>query len=207
MITQACRPLHLEREVPTLRVHPQRRIVLVDRDGVINVNRTGYVRCWEDFEFLPGAVDALALLRRRGLRVAVVTNQSAINRGFTTRAAVDECHRRMLDAVAERGGAIEGVFLCPHTPEEGCDCRKPAPGLLRTAAEQLDFAVQDAVLVGDHVTDLQAAEHFGCDSILVLTGRLDATSQPDVPSGCVAVMPDLLAAAQCLVDGGRCPRR
>ncbi|MHB8491833.1 MAG: D-glycero-alpha-D-manno-heptose-1,7-bisphosphate 7-phosphatase [Solirubrobacteraceae bacterium] len=198
MITATPRPPHRERQLPSRSSRWRPRVVLLDRDGVINVNRELYVRTWEDFEFLPGALDALALLHRCGLRVAVVTNQSAINRGLTTRAAMDDCHRRMLNAVAAHGGAIEGVFLCPHRPEEGCACRKPAPGLLLEAAEKHGFAMQDALLVGDQLSDLQAAERAGCASILALTGRLDGAERLDPPPGCIGVMPDLLSAARWL---------
>ena len=171
---------------------------MLDRDGVINVNREEHVRSWRDFEFLPGALEGIAALHRSGLRVAVVTNQSVINRRLATAASVEECHKHMCAVVAEHGGAIDGVFVCPHRPDEACSCRKPAPGLLLRAAKKLDFAIEDAILVGDHVTDLRAAERAGCASILTLTGRVEGVESLNLPSNCIGVMPDLLSVARHL---------
>lgn len=135
--------------------------VLVDRDGVLNVNRAGYVKSWAEFAFLPGALDALALLARHGATVVVVTNQSIVNRGLVSRPELDRLHHRMLAEVSRRGGRISAVFACPHRPDETCGCRKPRPGLLRAAAEQLGFSLANALLVGDHETDLEAARRAG----------------------------------------------
>jgi D-glycero-D-manno-heptose 1,7-bisphosphate phosphatase len=175
------------------------RTVFVDRDGVINVNRADHVRSWDDFQFLPGALDGLALLARHRHRVIVVTNQVVVNRGLVARATVDAIHRRMLLAVQRAGGEVADVMVCPHRPEEGCSCRKPEPGLLHAAAQRHRVNLQDAVLVGDHLGDLLAAQRAGCDAILVLSGRTSASDPAQVPPNCLAVLPDLRAAAAAIV--------
>jgi len=142
-------------------------VVLLDRDGVINRMRPDYVKRWEELELLPGAVEALARLSRAGCEVVVLTNQSAIGRGLTTRKQIDEIHRRLSAVVAQAGGRIQAFLLCPHTPVDGCACRKPAPGLLLRARDELGIDLARAVLVGDQLSDLEAARAAGCPAILV----------------------------------------
>src|SRR5690349_15225055 len=101
--------------------------VFVDRDGVINANRVDHVTSWETFKFLPGALDALRLLTRAGIRLAIITNQAIINRGVVPRAVLDDIHRRMLAQIELAGGQIDAVEVCPHRPDELCACRKPEP--------------------------------------------------------------------------------
>jgi D-glycero-D-manno-heptose 1,7-bisphosphate phosphatase len=145
--------------------------VFLDRDGVINRNRADHVKCWEEFEFLPGALEALRLLAQVGLPVIVVSNQGAIGRGLTTRAAVDDTNRRMVAAIRRAGGRVDDVLYCPHRPEDGCECRKPRSGLLLQAAARWDLDLRRSILVGDAHSDVLAAENAGCRSLLVLTGR------------------------------------
>lgn len=145
--------------------------VLLDRDGVINENRADYVTRWEDFRFLPRTLEALAALRRLGLRLAVVTNQSAVGRGLLALHTLDEIHRRMLAHCARNGVTIAGVFACPHAPWDGCGCRKPRPGLLLQAMAALGEPPERCVAIGDSHEDLRAAEAAGVPFILVRTGR------------------------------------
>jgi D-glycero-D-manno-heptose 1,7-bisphosphate phosphatase len=145
--------------------------VFLDRDGVINRNRADHVKCWEEFEFLPGALEALQLLAQVRLPVIVVSNQGAIGRGLTTRAAVDDTNWRMVEAIRRAGGRVDDVLYCPHRPEDGCECRKPRPGLLLEAAERWDLDLRGSILVGDAHSDVLAAENAGCRALLVLTGR------------------------------------
>jgi D-glycero-D-manno-heptose 1,7-bisphosphate phosphatase len=148
-----------------------RRAVFLDRDGVINVNRADHVKSWEEFEFLPGAVEAVVELSRAGLDVFVITNQAIVNRGLVPRAIVDWIHPRMQNAVAERGGRITAVASCPHRIDEHCGCRKPQPGLLVDLARRYGVDLAASIVVGDAVSDLEAATADGCRAILVLTGR------------------------------------
>src|SRR2546429_5773842 len=136
-------------------------VVLLDRDGVINRMRPDYVKRWDELELLPGAVEALARLSRAGCDVVVLTNQSAIGRGLTTRKQVDEIHRRLGAVVAQAGGRIQAFLLCPHTPVDGCACRKPAPGLLLRARGELGVDLARAGLVGDPLSHPQAAPPAG----------------------------------------------
>lgn len=150
-----------------------RTAVFVDRDGVINKERRHYVTRWSEFHFLPGAVEALVALTHAGLDVFVITNQSAIHRGLVTIDAVQRLHARMVAAIHEAGGRVRGVYLCPHTPDEGCACRKPRPGLLLRAAAEHDLDLTRCYVIGDKLSDMQAGLAAGCRCLLVLTG-LDA---------------------------------
>ena len=145
--------------------------VFLDRDGVINVNRVDHVKSWEEFAFLPGAIEAIAELTRAGLDVFVITNQAIVNRGMVPRARVEWINARMQRVVADHGGRIAAVAYCPHRVEEGCGCRKPQPGLLLDLARRHGVDLGTAVLVGDALSDLEAAAAAGCRAILVLTGR------------------------------------
>ena len=149
----------------------RRPAIFLDRDGVINRNRPDHVKAWDEFEFLPGVLEALRRLAGIGLPVLVVSNQGAIGRGLTTRAAVDEIHRRMAAEVRAAGGRIDDVLYCPHRPEDCCACRKPSPGLLLQAVERWDLDLAASVLVGDAEADILAAQSAGCRPLLVLTGR------------------------------------
>jgi D-glycero-D-manno-heptose 1,7-bisphosphate phosphatase len=144
--------------------------VLLDRDGVINELRYDYVRSWEQFRFLPRALDALAAMSRAGLRLAVVTNQSAVGRGIVPAATLHEIHDRMLDRCERAGARIHGVFACHHTPGAACPCRKPKPGLLLQALGELEASPAECVVIGDSLVDLDAALAVGAAFILVRTG-------------------------------------
>ncbi|MCL4541094.1 MAG: D-glycero-beta-D-manno-heptose 1,7-bisphosphate 7-phosphatase [Chloroflexi bacterium] len=145
--------------------------VFLDRDGVINENRPDHVKCWDEFRFLPGVFDALAELAVAGLPVFVVTNQAVISRGIVSQCAVDDINARMMVEIARHGGRVEAVLYCPHSPNEGCSCRKPQPGLLITTARRYGLDLDRCYLVGDALSDIQAGQAVGCETILVLTGR------------------------------------
>jgi len=150
---------------------PLRKAVFLDRDGVINENQRDYVKSWDEFEFLPGALASLRRLASTPYAIVVVSNQSAINRGLVSRAEVNAINDRMLREIEEAGGRIDGVYICPHRPDEGCSCRKPEPGLLHQAASELDIDLASSYLVGDALCDMQAALTTHCVPLLVLTGR------------------------------------
>jgi len=171
---------HVSRNNPQGVEPPRGTAVFVDRDGVINEERRAYVTRWSEFRFLPGALDALVALSQTGQRVLVITNQSAIHRGLATHADVRRLHRRMVAAVTAAGGRIDGIYVCPHRPDEGCDCRKPRPGLLLRAAAQHRLDLARCYLIGDKLTDIEAGLAVGCRCILVRTG-LDDTAEFDRP--------------------------
>ncbi len=148
-----------------------RPAIFLDRDGVINCNRCDHVKAWDEFVFLPGALEALRRLAWLGWPVVVVSNQAAVNRGLVSRQTVDAIHARMVDAVAVAGGRIDGVLYCPHRPDENCECRKPRPGLLLQAAARWALDLSRSYLVGDAESDVLAALAVGCRPVLVRTGR------------------------------------
>lgn len=141
------------------------KTLFVDRDGVINKRRDDYVKAPSELELLPGAIEALAAASRNGLDVIVLTNQSAIGRGLVARETVDEIHRQIADVVAAAGGSIRAFLVCPHKPEDACDCRKPAPGLFFQARDQLGVDLTRAVMIGDQPSDIEAAHAAGCAAI------------------------------------------
>jgi histidinol-phosphate phosphatase family protein len=174
-------------------------VVMVDRDGVINRNLERGVRHWDDFEFLPGSLQALELLAQHGHRVVVVSNQAGVGRGHLTPAQLADINRRMCAEVLEHGGSIEAIYVCPHRPEDDCNCRKPAPGLLHRAAADLGFALAESYFVGDHASDVEAADAAGAKPLLVTSGRTGATDLAAQNGHLVA--DDLLAAADLIVSG------
>lgn len=147
------------------------RVVFLDRDGVINEKRPDHVKSWDEFVFLPGALDALRMLHANGWLTIVVTNQAIINRGLVSRHKVDEINHRMARVVERHGGYIEGILCCPHRPDELCNCRKPRPGLLLQAAEHYGLELDQCYLVGDALTDIVAGETVGCRCVLLQTGQ------------------------------------
>ncbi|MCB0212549.1 MAG: HAD family hydrolase [Anaerolineae bacterium] len=147
------------------------RAIFLDRDGVICENRSDYVKNWQEFKFLPGAKQSLAALRYLELPIIVVTNQSAIGRGIVSADVVDDIHHRMMTEIQGYGGHITHVYCCPHHPEDECDCRKPKPGMLLQAAQELGIDLSQSYMIGDAASDLIAGHQAGCHSILVLTGR------------------------------------
>lgn len=148
-----------------------RRAVFVDRDGVICRNRDDHVKSWEEFVFLPGALEALKRLASSALSIIVITNQAVINRHMVPVEVVEDIHTRMVRAIEVAGGRVDRVMYCPHRPEERCGCRKPQPGLLLMAAEELGLDLSRSYLIGDAKTDMQAGRAAGCRRYLVLTGR------------------------------------
>ncbi len=147
------------------------RAVFVDRDGVICRNRRDHVKSWEEFEFLPGVLEAMAQLARLDMPIVVITNQAAIHRGMVAAETVQDIHTRMVRQIEAAGGRTDGVFYCPHRPDEDCDCRKPRPGMLLQAADMLGIDLTRSYLIGDARSDIQAGRAVGARCYLVLTGR------------------------------------
>ena len=147
------------------------RAVFVDRDGVICRNRDDHVKSWDEFVFLPGAVESMVRLARLNLPIIVITNQAVINRGIVPEKVVENINACMVRVIEAAGGRIDRVMYCPHRPDEHCDCRKPQPGMLLRAAKDLDLNLDQSYLIGDAATDMQAARAAKCRRYLVLTGR------------------------------------
>ena len=149
-----------------------KRVVFLDRDGVINQDSPDYIRSWAEYIFLPDSLEALRLLTRKGYTLIVISNQSIIGRKWIPLEVLDDMHRRLQDTVAEHGGRITDIFFCPHTPDAGCTCRKPKPGMIEAACRKYDVDVADAVMIGDSAKDILCGKAAGCGrTILVRTGN------------------------------------
>ena len=165
--------------------HP--KLVILGRDGVLNIYRDDHVKEAAEWQPVPGALEAVARLNQAGWHAVLATNQSGIGRGLVDMASLNAVHRRMMQLLAEKGGRIDAVFFCPHTPEEQCDCRKPLPGLMRQIASRYGIEGQLArvPMVCDTARDLQAAQAAGCEPHLVRTGRAAALGAEQL-AACVA---------------------
>ena len=149
-----------------------KKVVFIDRDGVINKDSEDYIKSWQEFEFLPKSIEAIRNFTLNGFTVIIITNQSAINRGLTTLQEVMHIHDMMAGAVKSRGRLIKDVFFCPHTPEEACSCRKPETGLIRKAQKKYNIDLTCSAMVGDSVKDIESAKSAGCRyAVLVKTGN------------------------------------
>lgn len=177
--------------------------IFLDRDGVINENRADYVKSWSEFRFLPGSIEAIAKLTRASHRIVVCTNQAGVARGCLSTKTVDEIHQRMLAQIAEAGGWIEKVYYCPHHKDECCFCRKPQPGMLLRACQELNLDLTGAVFVGDSITDIRAGLAAGVQCILVLTGLgLDQLrNHYHEASGSFLITANLHHAAEAILQG------
>lgn len=178
------------------------RLVIVDRDGVINEDSDEFIKSVAEWHALPGSLEAIAALGRGGFTVAVVTNQSGVGRGLFDEATLGEIHAHMRDAVRGAGGELAGIFYCPHRPDAGCDCRKPKPGLFRALERSLGISVEGAPYIGDRVSDVAAALGVGARPILVRTGS-GAVTERTLGDPSVPVFDDLWSAAQSLLRGER----
>jgi D-glycero-D-manno-heptose 1,7-bisphosphate phosphatase len=147
------------------------KLVILGRDGVLNVYRDDHVKAPEEWEPVPGALEALARLNHAGWHAVVATNQAGIGRGMIDMASVNAVHAHMHRLLMTAGARVDAVFFCPHTPEEGCDCRKPLPGMMADIGRRYGADLAEVPMVCDTLRDLQAAAAAGCPPHLVLTGR------------------------------------
>lgn len=141
--------------------------LFLDRDGVINEDRSDYIKNWDEYRFYPDALEALAWLNEHEIEVILVSNQSALNRGFMHWEDFWQMHGHMLQSIQKSGGDILAAFYCPHRPDENCYCRKPSPGMILSAASIYDIPLERTCLIGDRQTDLDAARQAGCKGILL----------------------------------------
>lgn len=146
--------------------------IFLDRDGVIIENLPDYVRSWEDVQLIPGALDALVRASTSPYKIILVTNQSAVGRGILRLEHAIGINHRLVECVAQAGGRVDGIYMCPHAPQDNCICRKPEPGLLIQAARELSLDLPGSVLIGDAISDVLAGQAAGLrDTILVRSGR------------------------------------
>ena len=153
-------------------MNPVPKLVVLGRDGTLNVYRPDHVKEPSEWGPIPGALEAVARLNHAGWHVVVATNQAGIGRGMIDMASLNAVHAHMMKLLAAQGGRIDAVFICPHTPEEGCDCRKPLPGLLEQIRTALALeSLAGSWMVGDSLRDLQAGKSHDCRPVLVRTGK------------------------------------
>ncbi|MCG6898311.1 MAG: D-glycero-beta-D-manno-heptose 1,7-bisphosphate 7-phosphatase [Thiocapsa sp.] len=178
------------------------RVVILDRDGVINADSDEYIKTIDEWIPLPGSVDAIARLSHGGYRVAVATNQSGLARGFLTPRDLDAMHRMLRNLLVEQGGRVEMIVYCPHAPDEGCRCRKPRPGMLEEIGRRLSVDLAGVPFIGDSLGDIAAARAAGALPWLVRTGKGErALASGSRELAGVPVYRDLASAADELLRG------
>lgn len=176
------------------------RLILIDRDGVINRDSAAFVKSVAEFIPLQGAIDAMAALHRAGFKIGVCTNQSGVGRGLLTESTLAAIHARLVSLVEAAGGKVDGLRYCAHLPEAGCECRKPRPGLLNTLMSELDEEPLHTVFVGDSIRDVQAALAAGCRAVLVRTGNGRQAEAEARKLGVNEIYHDLAAFAAAEID-------
>jgi D-glycero-D-manno-heptose 1,7-bisphosphate phosphatase len=180
-------------------MHPA---LFLDRDGVVIENRSNYIRSWNDVEIFPQALEALSRVYPSPYKIIFVTNQSAVGRGLVDIQEVHRINQRLIGEIQRFGGRVDGVFICPHAPQDNCACRKPLPGLLLAASTSLSLDLKRSIMIGDALSDLQAGSAAGIKQLaLVKTGRgleqlglLEASNLPHY-----SIYENLLAALKALV--------
>ena len=183
------------------------KLLILDRDGTLNVPNDDFITSPEDWVPLPGALEAVARLNQAGWRVVIVSNQPGIGRGLLDMAVLNAIHTKMNKAMSAAGARVEAVFFCPHVPDDACTCRKPAPGLYQQVAERYGVSLKGVPAAGDSVWDAQAAYAAGCAPHLLLTGNSEMCRNgplpPDLPPG-TCVHTDLQAFADAILNEKTC---
>ncbi len=177
------------------------KLIIIDRDGVINEDSDAYIKHPDEWNAIPGSLHAIARLHQAGWTIAVASNQSGLARGYFDVATLTSIHQKLRRELGQVGGTIDAFFVCPHGPDDGCSCRKPLPGLFHDIATRYDTSLEGVPAVGDSLRDLQAAHTAGCSPWLVQTGNGSRTlQQGGLPPG-TQVMADLGAVVDNLLSG------
>ncbi len=175
-------------------------LVILDRDGVINQDSPHFIKTMAEWIPIPGSLDGIAQLKHAGFTVAVATNQSGLARGLLARSDLEAMHARLAELLADRDCQLDFIAVCPHGPDDGCDCRKPKPGLYRQISARLNLPLEGAWVIGDSKRDLDAAAAVGAQPLLVLTGKGHATrNQGGLPEG-TRVFENLASAVKGLLE-------
>ena len=148
------------------RVNMGNKVVFVDRDGTINVN-VEYLDDPDNFQMYPGVAEGIKLLRDKGFKIVVVTNQSGISRGFFTEETLEKIHKRMNKELLEKGATVDAIYYCPHHPEDKCNCRKPKTELFEKAIKDFDVDVNNSYIIGDRMLDIEAGSKMNLKTVLV----------------------------------------
>lgn len=176
------------------------KLVILDRDGVINEDSDEYIKSVEEFILIPGSLEAIARLSKAGYKVAVATNQSGIARGYYDLATLKAMHNKLHTDLAAIGGRLDMIAYCPHGPDDNCDCRKPKTGLYLQIAEYFSTPLESVPVIGDSLRDIQAAQEVGATPILVRTGKGERTIAKGEGLDGVPVYDNLAAAVDSLLQ-------
>ncbi len=156
------------------------KLIVLDRDGVINYDSDNYIKTVDEWIPLPGSMEAIGKLTQAGYKIAVATNQSGISRGYFSIETLNAMHDKMIKLAAEHGGKFEHIAYCPHGPDDHCDCRKPLPGLIHQIESALGVSAKDGYMVGDSLRDLEAGVAAGLKPVLVKTGKGQRTLEKNI---------------------------
>jgi len=171
------------------------KLLILDRDGVINQDSEGLVKSPEEWQPIPGSLEAISALNQAGYRVVIASNQSGLARGLFDIDTLNAIHRRMHDELEKVGGHLDGIYFCPHRPSDNCSCRKPKPGMLEQICKRFFSDPSDTPFIGDSMRDIEAARTIGAKPILVLTGQGVKTRKRLRPGHNIPVFKDLADAA------------
>lgn len=177
------------------------KLIILDRDGVINRDSDDFIKSPEEFIPIAGSLEAIAQLNHAGYTVMVATNQSGIARGLYDIDTLNRMHEKLKRLLNNYGGHVDGIFFCPHGPDDHCDCRKPRPGLYQEIAQRLKTSLQAVPVVGDSLRDIQAAQAVGASPFLVKTGKGERTIATGEGIMGVPVFKDLAECVNYLLDG------
>ncbi|WP_415035272.1 D-glycero-beta-D-manno-heptose 1,7-bisphosphate 7-phosphatase [Azonexus sp.] len=176
------------------------KLVILDRDGVINQDSAQYIKSPQEWKAIPGSLEAIVRLKQNGYRVVVATNQSGIGRGLFDMDTLNCMHVKMQQALSDLGARLDAIFYCPHTADAQCDCRKPKPGMLQRIAATFNADLSGVPVIGDSLRDLEAGAAVGAQPILVLTGKGEKTrADPALPPDTL-IFADLAAAIDHLLQ-------
>ena len=175
------------------------KLIILDRDGVINQDSDSFIKTVDEFIPLPGSLEAIARLKQAGYTIAVATNQSGIARGYYDEATLAAMHDKLAHLLDEQGGEIDYIAYCPHGPDDNCDCRKPLAGLLNEIGKHFKVDLTDVPVIGDSLRDIQAARSVGASPILVKTGKGERTLANTDQISDIPVYADLAAAVDALL--------
>ena len=176
------------------------KLIILDRDGVINQDSEEFIKSVEEFIPLPGSLEAIARLKQAGYTIAVATNQSGIARGYYDEATLAAMHDKLAHLLDEQGGEIDYIAYCPHGPDDDCACRKPLPGLLNEIGKHFNVELTNVPIIGDSLRDIQAARSVGAFPILVKTGKGENTLANEDQISNIPVYADLAAAVDALLS-------
>jgi D-glycero-D-manno-heptose 1,7-bisphosphate phosphatase len=181
-----------------------KKVVFLDRDGTINVDSADYIKSRSEFEFIPGSIQAIRDLTHNGYTVIIITNQSALARKLVSPEELDAMHAMMCCEVASAGGDITDIFFCPHLPDDGCECRKPAPGLIDQASQKYDIELADSIMVGDSAKDIACGRNAGCGKTVLVKSGLGRDVEKELMKKSIAadfVAQNLREAAGWILSG------